>query len=99
MHALGTTLRTVHVQASVLKIDLAPTQRAKLCGAAVPIRQQDCAGIAFTVPPTIARSVDQAIDFRFGQIFAWPIRRVGPSQRQCSICRGWRYLGHCEILL
>jgi hypothetical protein len=67
MDALDPALGSINVQPAMAQIDLSPTQRAKLLRTqTVPIRQQDGRAIPGRIAPTLTRSFNQPINFRFG---------------------------------
>jgi hypothetical protein len=66
MHTLDATFGAVDVQAPMPQIDLRPTQRTQFLGTqTVPIRHQDCRCIAWAITPSLPRSFDQPLHFRF----------------------------------
>jgi hypothetical protein len=80
MNALDPSLRPVHVQPTMSKIDLGPLQGTQLGRPkAMPIGQEDRRGVPSAIPASPAGSLDQPLDFGFGQVLPRAVRRVGQS--------------------
>jgi hypothetical protein len=74
------------------QIDLIPAQRAQLCRPqAMPVCDEDHRCVAVPIPPALARSLPEQLDFLGCQVFARPTSSVDlPPWRNCPIFDVWQ---------
>jgi hypothetical protein len=67
MHTFNSALSPIHMQATILEIDLSPSQGAKLtCSQSMSVSQQDSRCIPSAIPSPSTGSLDQPIHFLLG---------------------------------
>jgi hypothetical protein len=83
MHAFNSAFSFVHVKPAILEINLSPSQRTKLLSPqAMPIGQEDSRCIPCAIPPSLACSLDQPINFLLGQMFVF-------GSLWLAMCQSW----------